>query len=140
MIVTLCGSTRFEANFHEAALELGRRGIICFTLAAFPSVGNSVSERGQALEESNYDKVMLDLGYLEKISKSDAILILGDGYIGQSTAREILWADQFSKKIVSQDSVARHNWDNVVRRLRGIDPDNSYMIVSKARRVLGDKA
>jgi hypothetical protein len=151
VIVTLCGSTRFEADFHEASLELGRRGIICFTLASFPTATGDVSTRGQALTESNYDKVMLDLGYFEKILRSDAILVLGDGYVGQSTAREILWAAQLGKGIVSQWDFVKMTvgvagyeklpWNDIVRRLKGADmtmaKNNAHSVVWLARRTLG---
>jgi hypothetical protein len=133
MIVTLCGSVRYESDFYEASLELGRRGIICFTLAAWPGRGEDVSSRGQPLEESSYDKVMLDLGYLEKIMRSDAILVVGNGYVGKSTAREILWAHQLDKRIVSSRG---RGWDMVFIHLSGAMMDDSAKLSAQAKAVL----
>jgi len=115
VIVTLCGSVKYESDFHTAALELGRRGIVVFSLAAFPSLGNDVSTRGQPLEDSGYDKVMLDLGYFYKIAKSDAVLVMGSGYVGLSTSREILWAQMLGKTVVHQ---LTQDWDAIVARLQ----------------------
>lgn len=141
MIVTLCGSVRFEEDFHEANLELARRGITCYSLVVWPSQGTDASERGAALD-GNYDKLMLDLGYLRKIAVSDAILVLGDGYIGQSTAREILWAHMNGKRLVSQaDPVGRLDWPEIECQLRGIDEVTcrgvAYRLVQSACRVFG---
>ena len=131
MIVTLCGSTRFEADFHAASLELGRRGIICFTLAAFPSVSGDVSPPGEALDNGNYDKMMLDLGYLNKIVMSDAVLVVGSGYIGRSTSREILWAKMMDKPIVHQ---LTSDWNSIAGRLRSNRTDEH--LIQKAQLVL----
>jgi hypothetical protein len=131
MIVTLAGSTRFEPDFHVASLELGRRAIIVFTLAVFPSQGHDVSAPGQPLEESGYDKIILDLGYFHKIVKSDAVLVLGSGYIGKSTSREILWAQMMSKPVVHQ---LTNDWDSIVNRLRSNRTDEH--LIQKAMMVL----
>ena len=133
MIVTLCGSAnRFEPDFHTASLELGRRAIICFTLVAFPSITEGVSPSGQSLEESSYDKIMLDLGYFHKIVKSDAVLVVGSGYIGKSTSREILWAQMMGKPVIHQ---LTNDWDSIVSRLRSNRTDRhliqSAMLVLK---------
>jgi hypothetical protein len=131
MIVTLCGSVKFESDFHVASLELGRRAIICFTLVAFPSITEGVSFSGQPLEESSYDKIMLDLGYFHKIVKSDAVLVVGSGYIGKSTSREILWARMMGKPVVHQLS---HDWDSIVNRLQSNQTDKH--LIQKAMLVL----
>ena len=132
MIITLCGSaSKFESDFHTASLELGRRAIICFTLAAFPTVSGDVSAPGQPLEESSYDKILLDLGYFHKIVKSDAVLVVGSGYIGKSTSREILWAQMLSKPVIHQ---LVNDWDAIVNRLRSGRTDEH--LIQKAMMVL----
>ena len=134
MIVTLCGSVRFEPDFHTASLELGRRGIICFTLVVFPAIGTDVSDRGAPLD-TDFDKIILDLGYFHKIVKSDAVLVVGSGYIGKSTSREILWASVVGKPVVHQ---LAHDWDAIVNRLRAGRTDAHLM--QKAQMVLkGDQ-
>ena len=136
MIVTLCGSNRFEADFRAAPLELGRFGVICFSLAVYPSDGSAVTTPGAPLDSSGYDKLILDLGYFKKIINSDAIIVVGDGYIGLSTAREILWADLLGKQIVWQKD--HNNWESVFMRLRSRRTNNE--LISRARMLLGGPA
>src|SRR5271169_4422393 len=88
MIVTLCGSTRFEAEFITAQRELSRRGVNFFSLAVLPSHRMP----GESWNDGEWNKTIADLLYYDRIIHSDAIVVLGDGYIGQSTAREIIWA------------------------------------------------
>lgn len=97
MIVTLVGSVRFEEQFIEAQRELSRRGVLAFSLAVLPCHRKG----GEDWEDGSYDKTMADLMYFYRIMNSDAILVLGDGYIGQSSSREILWAGILGKKMVA---------------------------------------
>ena len=91
MRITLCGSTRFMKEFHEANLRLTLQGHSVY------SVATSVKEDFQPTEEQ---KTLLDLVHLDKISNSDAIYVLNvDGYIGFSTAREIQWAKMQQKDV-----------------------------------------
>lgn len=149
MIVTLCGSVRFERHFKEAKRELGLLGITVIDLSTYPSEAMPVSERGATLDE-NHDKVILDLVHLEKIIRSDAVLVVGTGYIGRSTAREVLWAAQLEKPVTSQWSQIRLitpiedpptyealAWTSVAQNLR--DRHHDHALVTAARRVLGDR-
>jgi hypothetical protein len=110
--VTLCGSTRYLKHFEEANIQLTRRGlsVISISMALPKQPDGTESEQGL--------KFYLDLVHLNKILISDAIFVVGDGYIGQSTAREILWAEMQQKGIVSQwgveaesFSVHKGSWD-----------------------------
>lgn len=93
MNVTLCGPARFAEDFVEANRALSLRGFVVFPLSSPPEEKDKLSP---------YEKTMLDLVHLAKISSSDAIVILGDGYIGRSTATECLWAHINQKTIVCQ--------------------------------------
>lgn len=140
MVITLCGSVRFEDDFKKAGLELGRRGIACFTLAVMPPLPANFNPRGQELEENGLDKIMLDLGYFEKIMRSDAVLVLGDGYVGKSTAREILWADQLGKPVILQFCYSypkseRKTWEQVALNLKNLKHERHATILAK--RVFG---
>jgi hypothetical protein len=130
MVVTLCGSVRFERDFKEAKLKLGLRGIIVIDLSTYPSE-HEVSGRGADLDES-YDKLILDLVHLQKIMSSDAVLIVGDGYIGKSTAREILWASMLDRMVVAQKG---RNWDEIAAILKTRIHDDRG-IIEQAREVL----
>lgn len=94
MIITLCGSAKFESHWHEYNKRLGLAGHICFSLMTFPSV------EGDKNWYTDEEKELLDLAHLAKIEESDAILVLNiDDYIGDSTRREIRWAKLRNKSI-----------------------------------------
>jgi predicted amidohydrolase len=94
MKITLCGSARFEQEFHRLARELTLAGHVLYSLSVFPSFAGSKNWY------SEEQKVVLDLVHLAKIEESDAVLIIDvDGYIGESTRREIAWARIRGKRI-----------------------------------------
>lgn len=96
MRITLCGSTRFMDEFHKANVELTLQGHVVY------SVATSVKGDFQPTEEQ---KQLLDLVHLKKIDNSDAIFVIDqDGYIGDSTRREILWAKLSNKKVIYQSN------------------------------------
>lgn len=135
MIITLCGSARFEQNFIDANRELTLRGAIVFSMSVLPS------QAGGKDWYTKSQKVMLDLAHLAKIQKSDAILVVGNGYIGFSTAREILWADMLGKLVILEagadttiSSAAPSRWDRLYGDLlRGY---TMLSIIEKAKLVL----
>ncbi len=95
MIITLCGSARFEPQFKEWNKKLGLLGHVPFSLCCYPS------DEGSKNWYSPEQKDMLDLVHLKKIDVSDAILVLNvDNYIGDSTRREISWARMAKKQII----------------------------------------
>ena len=88
MKITLCGSARFEDLFHTWNQRLTMEGHVVYGLAVYPSVHGGTKEW-----YTEDQKTMLDLVHLAKIEESSAILVLNrDGYIGESTAREVRWA------------------------------------------------
>jgi hypothetical protein len=94
MILTLCGSTRFEKFYHEANKQLGLAGHICFSLMTFPSVEGSKSWY------TPEQKWTLDLAHLAKIESSDGVVMLNiEGYLGESSLRELEWARIRGKRI-----------------------------------------
>ncbi len=95
MIVTLCGSARFEAWYHAWAEALGLSGHCVFELCAYPS-----QKDGNKDWYSPEEKVALDALHFTKIEKSEAILVLNVfGYVGDSTLREIAHARRLQKKV-----------------------------------------
>ena len=94
MILTLCGSARFEPYWHEANKQLGLAGHICFSLMTFPSVETSKTWH------TDDEKWTLDLAHFAKIEESDGIVLLNiDGYLGESSLRELKWARMRNKLI-----------------------------------------
>lgn len=102
MKITLCGSARFEKDFHEWNERLTFQGHVVYSLAIYPSFKD-----GKKDWYNEDQKEMLDLIHLAKIEESDAILVIDcaasdfqSEYIGSSTLREIAWARIRNKSIV----------------------------------------
>jgi len=92
-IITLCGSTRFRDVHDEVAKELALMGYCVLTIDCFGHVDPDprIQER----------KPMLDRIHLQKIDMADLIYVLDkDGYIGESTAKEIEHARKQGKVII----------------------------------------
>ncbi len=99
MIITLCGSSRFEPWWHLWNEALGLSGHSCFALCAWPSMK---SEREWYSTEQ---KKALDVVHFNKIEASEAIFVINKfAYIGESTAREIVHARSLRKKVISMES------------------------------------
>ena len=93
-IITLCGSTKFKDDFIKAQKELTLRGNIVISVGLF---GHSGDE--EVWEGSN--KLMLDAMHKEKIRMSDAIYVINkNGYIGESTKKEIEFAKELGKEVL----------------------------------------
>lgn len=92
-VVTLCGSTRFKKQFEAKTLELTLAGVIVLSVGCFT---RSDHELGITPDQ----KAKLDALHLRKIDISDSILVLNlDGYIGESTLRELAYAIARSKRV-----------------------------------------
>lgn len=101
MRITLCGSTRFKREYQEANTRLSQAGHIVYTIA-WAKEDESAATPGTKMDPIT--KENLDLVHLGKILNSDAILVIGkkvDGtpYIGESTRREIAWAQMYGKSV-----------------------------------------
>lgn len=100
MRITLCGSTRFKAQFEEWNHKLALSGHTVYSLSLF------AREAADTGKESLYtineeEKITLDLVHLDKIINSDAIVVIDvDGYTGFSTKREIQWARMQRKRVL----------------------------------------
>lgn len=125
--VCLCGSTKFLGDFEEANRELSKRGLTVITLSMCLPKNEQGNEEEAALKE------LLDLIHFNKILRSDAVFIVGNGYIGRSTSREILWAEMQGKPIICHTDT--HSWGNAVHCIK-----TGYWnpaIISKAKEKLG---
>ena len=92
-IVTLCGSTRFKEQFLDAQQQLTLEGNIVISVGLFGHSGDAdVWKPGV--------KEMLDDMHLRKIDLADEIFVINvGGYIGESTKREIAYAERTGKTI-----------------------------------------
>lgn len=98
-IVCLCGSTRFSQAFHDANLHETLNGNIVL------SIGCDMRSDGELFADMTEDerddvKRRLDALHLDKIALADEVLILNvGGYIGDSTRRELLHAQNLGKTV-----------------------------------------
>ena len=98
-IVCLCGSTRFWRTFQKASLQETLKGNIVLSIGAASGTGD---EHFGNLPRDEYDniKTMLDELHLRKIDLADEVLILNvDGYIGESTGRELEYAIKLGRPV-----------------------------------------
>jgi hypothetical protein len=95
MIITLCGSARFEAEFHRWNEVLTLAGHVVFSLAVYPS-----SKAGVKTWYTDEQKEILDRVHKMKIGASDAIFVIDiGGYAGDSTRSEIEFAAYAAKMV-----------------------------------------
>jgi hypothetical protein len=87
-IVCICGSTRFPEELRQANRDLTFAGIIVL----------APSDAGEVISEQK--KVALDALHLRKIDLADRVLVVNPGgYIGDSTRREIAYAEKAGKAV-----------------------------------------
>lgn len=97
VIVCLCGSTRFSQAFHEANLRETLAGRIVLSIGCDLKSDTDLLLSGELTAE---DKARLDELHLRKIDLADEVLILNvEGYIGESTRREIKYALDHDKNV-----------------------------------------
>ena len=91
--MTLCGSTLFKEHFMEVQKRLTLEGCIVISVGLFGHSGDDdVWKPGV--------KEMLDDMHLRKIDLADEIFVINvGGYVGESTKREIAYAEQTCKAI-----------------------------------------
>lgn len=93
-IVTLCGSTRFIQDFQDTNFEYTMKGYIVL------SIGCDTKRNG-GIEFTEEQKRALDRLHMDKISMANLVVVLNrNGYIGESTRREIAWAENQRKNII----------------------------------------
>ena len=96
-IICLCGSSRFIDHFAVMAWELEKGGAIALGLHLLPQ---SYTDHGDHLAEHEGVAKVMDELHLRKIDLADRVLVLNvDGYIGDSTRREIAYAEQHGKPV-----------------------------------------
>ena len=97
--VCLCGSTRFWRTFQQASLQETLAGRIVLSIGA---ASGTDDEHFGNLPRAEYEQVktMLDELHLRKIDLADEVLVLNvDGYVGNSTRREIAYAIKHGKPV-----------------------------------------
>ena len=106
-IVCLCGSTRFWRTFQQINLQETLAGKIVLSIGA--ATGTDDDHFGN-LPQEEYDQIKAELDelHLRKIDLADEVLILNvDGYIGESTRKEMNYAFQQGKVMRFLEKVNR---------------------------------
>ena len=92
-IITLCGSTKFRDEYLAEQKRLTLEGNIVISVGLF---GHSGDEEVW----SKSTKEMLDDMHLRKIDLADEIFVINkEGYVGESTRREIEYAQKSGKNV-----------------------------------------
>ena len=96
-VVTLCGSTRFEAEFAEVNQRLPMEGCVVFSLGRF---------RLPDLPGDDWTADSSDLTgrlggvHVQQIRMADEVDVVDPGgYVGESTRREIAYAESLGKPV-----------------------------------------
>lgn len=99
IVVCLCGSTRFSQAFRDANLTETLAGKIVLTIGCDMRTDDDIFGH-MAEDELRHTKAALDALHMHKIELADEVLILNvDGYIGESTRRELNYAQALGKYI-----------------------------------------
>lgn len=97
-IICLVGSTRFYRAFMTAARDAELAGEITVGPAFSPDVGPD--EHGGDVGVTAAQKEAIDSSFVHKIAMADEILVINvNGYIGESTRKDIQVARSLSKPI-----------------------------------------
>jgi hypothetical protein len=106
-VVTLCGSTRFQADFAEVNQRLTLDGCVVISLGMFSLPG--LPDHDWATYDSELKKRLARV-HLQKIRMADEVYIVDPGgYVGESTRREIAYAESLGKPVryLSRERLAR---------------------------------
>ena len=96
-VITLCGSTRFEAEFAEVNQRLTMEGCVVISLGMF-----SLPDLPDYDWTADSSDLTGRLGrvHFQKIRMADEVYIVDPGgYVGESTRREIAYAESLGKPV-----------------------------------------
>jgi hypothetical protein len=96
-VVTLCGSTRFEAEFAEINQRLTLEGCVVISLGMFRLP--DLPDYDWASDSAGL-KARLGALHFQKIRMADEVYVVDPGgYLGESTRREIAYAESLGKPV-----------------------------------------
>ena len=106
-VITLCGSTKFEAEFAEVNQRLTMEGCVVISLGMFSLPDLPGYDRTADCSDL---KRRLGAMHFQKIRMADEVYIVDPGgYLGEATRREIAYAESLGKPVryLSRERVAR---------------------------------
>lgn len=106
-VITLCGSTRFEAEFAEVNQRLTMDGCVVISLGMFSLP--DLPDYDWTADSSDLEE-RLGATHFQKIRMADEVYIVDPGgYVGESTRREIAYAESLGKPVryLSRERLAR---------------------------------
>jgi hypothetical protein len=116
-IVCLCGSVRFREDFEKWACFFTREGVCVVGVACYDHDHFHNTEQGALI------KMRLDYLHFQKIAMADAVFVINkDGYIGESTAREIRMAEALGILVAYMDK-PQHDIDAETDLILAIQKD-----------------
>ena len=99
-VITLCGSTRFKAEFLAMQKKLTLEGNIVISVGLFGHSGDNEVWENTDEGVLTKTKEMLDDMHKAKIDMADEIFVINvGGYIGESTKSEIEYAKSHGKVV-----------------------------------------
>lgn len=105
-VVTLCGSSRFKDEFKEIETRLTMEGMAVFSLCFF--------DKSEGIEITKEQETLFGKIHYKKIDLSDEIFVIDvNGYIGDSTKKEIEYASQKNLRVrwYSRESTSKNDRD-----------------------------
>lgn len=111
--ICLCGSTKFKKEFIDVNAHLTMLGHIVTSVGffshEFDTLMNTVSKEDDILDKNA--KYYLDALHMTKVMEADSIFVINkDGYIGESTSREIYLAMLLGKNLYFLEPKAGQDW------------------------------
>ena len=98
-VICLCGSTRFTNEMLIKQWELTKQGFIVLSWCALPEE-YFVGEDKAHIGDQEGVKEIVDEVHFRKIDLADEVFVINvNGYIGESTSREIDYATKLGKPI-----------------------------------------
>lgn len=96
-VITLCGSTRFEAEFAEVNQRLTMEGCVVISLGMFSLPDPPDHDR--TADSANLEERLGGV-HFQKIRMADEVYVVDPGgYVGESTRREIAYAESLGKPV-----------------------------------------
>ena len=96
-VITLCGSTRFEAEFAEVNQRLTMEGCVVISLGMFSLP--DLPDYDWTADSADL-KGRLGAVHFHKIRMADQVYVVDPGgYVGESTRREIAYAESLGKPV-----------------------------------------